>query len=547
MNTRRKTERRTIGRTPSGPSSPLSTILRGKDQRKREQLRQSLAAKSNADLESLATDPSSGDLGLIAQQLLDERAAEDRIAQELVGLDTSALASLAQEPDQDFKHRKARKLLQERQLHQLPTLSIPELERVVNEASNAVFTQARALLQERCREQVAGLGRTELAKMALSPEADTLHLEARRLWPGDANEALAVLRPYELKDLDDLLAQHHELQMKVLIQKVIVEKEEAAPTCNIATLLPQSLDVLKATLRTERNKANRTLLREVIRQKEVEAAKAAAEEEVRSYQTMTLTDLHTLCEATADAAKKRRIQRVITQKEDQARKEKMAVMAEKRVKGGIVKFLGRFPKGFTDPMYLRLERDYKWEAHEAWEELLNADEFGKLLKTNKHIEITRRAMRVEAKTHFMLHPMQKMALHDAVKKRGAAKLFAEGLYDLIYGRDSYEVRFGRFAGVLGELPQVKSPVLSWPIQTIFPFLALPEEHIFLKPNVTKAAAKWRGVSLNYRTKPNWLTYSCFLKLAALLKTDLADLKPRDMIDIQSFIWVTEFYDYVATY
>lgn len=222
-------------------------------------------------------------------------------------------------------------------------------------------------------------------------------------------------------------------------------------------------------------------------------------------------------------------------------------MAERRVESAIAKFTARFPKGFTDPMYLKLERDYKWKAHEAWEETLNADEFKTLLSANDHAEIARRALRVEAKTRFMLHSMQKMALHDAVKGDEAAKLFAEGLYDLIYGRDSYEARFGRFAGVLGMLPQVNSPVLTWPIQSIFPFLALPHEHIFLKPKVTKAAAEWRGVSLNYKTRPNWLTYSCFLKLADVLKTDLADLKPRDMIDIQSFIWVTEFYGYVDTY
>ena len=31
--------------------------------------------------------------------------------------------------------------------------------------------------------------------------------------------------------------------------------------------------------------------------------------------------------------------------------------------------------------------------------------------------------------------------------------------------------------------------------------------------------------------------SPFLELAALVKRDLADLRPRDMIDIQSFLWV----------
>ena len=76
------------------------------------------------------------------------------------------------------------------------------------------------------------------------------------------------------------------------------------------------------------------------------------------------------------------------------------------------------------------------------------------------------------------------------------------------------------------------------VQTIFPFIALPNEHLFLKPLVTQKAAERRAFSLNYKPEPNWLTYSCLMKFGELLIADLAHLKPRDMIDIQSFIWVT---------
>jgi hypothetical protein len=78
----------------------------------------------------------------------------------------------------------------------------------------------------------------------------------------------------------------------------------------------------------------------------------------------------------------------------------------------------------------------------------------------------------------------------------------------------------------------------WTAQTISPFIALPKEHLFLKPKVTKQAAERRGFSLNYKSEPTWLTYSCLLKLGEILMADLAKLRPRDMIDIQSFIFVT---------
>jgi hypothetical protein len=43
---------------------------------------------------------------------------------------------------------------------------------------------------------------------------------------------------------------------------------------------------------------------------------------------------------------------------------------------------------------------------------------------------------------------------------------------------------------------------------------------------------------------SWETYSSLLEFAGLVRRDLRDLKPLDMIDIQSFIWVqgSEEYD-----
>ena len=209
----------------------------------------------------------------------------------------------------------------------------------------------------------------------------------------------------------------------------------------------------------------------------------------------------------------------------------------------VEKFERIFPEGFYDPGYDHYERSYKQKSHEVWIELLNKREFDRLLGAKQYGEITKRAAQVNSKTKFLLAKTQTMAIHDAVKDPKGAKAFASGLYELIYGQDSYESRFTHFADVLSGLPQRQSPVFAWPVQTIFPFLALPDEHIFLKPDVTKKAATRWGVELNYDPKPNWLTYSCLLALAQTLSRELASLKPRDMIDIQSFIWVTEFQGY----
>jgi hypothetical protein len=207
----------------------------------------------------------------------------------------------------------------------------------------------------------------------------------------------------------------------------------------------------------------------------------------------------------------------------------------------IDKFVRIFPSGFYDAKYLgdarSGERNYKWAAHELWNQALSRAEFEHLLKTGQFREATDRALRVESKTN-LLATFEKAALRDAVRDEGPAKDFSLALFDLIYGTDPFQARFNRFSTVLDTLPQPKSALLKWPVQTLFPFLACPNEHLFLKPEVTKKAAERRAFALNYKPTPNWLTYSCLLQFGQLLMRDLADLKPRDMIDIQSLIWVT---------
>jgi hypothetical protein len=55
--------------------------------------------------------------------------------------------------------------------------------------------------------------------------------------------------------------------------------------------------------------------------------------------------------------------------------------------------------------------------------------------------------------------------------------------------------------------------------------------------VTRAAARAYGFDLPYQSRPSWETYGSLLELAARVQRDLRDLRPRDMIDIQSFLWV----------
>jgi hypothetical protein len=200
------------------------------------------------------------------------------------------------------------------------------------------------------------------------------------------------------------------------------------------------------------------------------------------------------------------------------------------------KFLRFFPGGFRDETYLGWERECKWSAHQRWTSELDARCMRTLMKGGEYEELARRAVTIESRTN-LLFSFEKMALRDAVRTAEGARMFSEGLYEFLHGRGSDETRFGHWIQSVGALPRRQTRVLTWPLVTVFGFLAQPERHMFLKPNVTRRAAKMYGFDFVYQSKPNWDTYSCLLAFAERVRKDQRALRPRDMIDLQSFIWV----------
>jgi hypothetical protein len=200
------------------------------------------------------------------------------------------------------------------------------------------------------------------------------------------------------------------------------------------------------------------------------------------------------------------------------------------------RFLRFFPGGFRDPTYLDWERNYKADAHERWNGDLDEPVVRQLIKARQYSEIVTRAIRIEARTN-LLFSFEKMALRDAVRSTGGARVLAEGLYRFLHGAGSDERRFDAWRETLEALPRRQTRVFTWPVATVFGFIAQPERHMFLKPNVIRTAAATYGVEFRYQPRPQWSVYRELLDLADRVRSDVRDLGPRDLIDIQSFLWV----------
>ena len=198
-----------------------------------------------------------------------------------------------------------------------------------------------------------------------------------------------------------------------------------------------------------------------------------------------------------------------------------------------------YPGGFQDETYLVAERSFKERAHLEWQNELGPAAFRKLLARGEFSHIADIAIRIESRTN-LLFSFEKMALRDALKTTAGARLFATELYAFLWGRGSPQRKFEDWVQAVADLPRKQNRVLTWPVVTVFAFIARPDKHLFLKPRVTRKAAHAYGFDFDYKPQPSWPGYHSLLTFAAILRRDL-DRKPgfkaRDMMDVQSFIWV----------
>ena len=200
------------------------------------------------------------------------------------------------------------------------------------------------------------------------------------------------------------------------------------------------------------------------------------------------------------------------------------------------KFLHAFPGGFRDETYLDWERDYKWQAHLRWQENLSEANFRRLIDSRQFEVVARLASSIESRTN-LLFSFEKMALRDAVRSAAGAQAFSSALFEFLHGPGPDEIRFASWVAALDRLPRRQTRVLTWPLATVFGFIAQPKAHFFFKPTVTREALRRSGIPLQYSSRPNWPLYKNLLDSVAQVRREIAAMRPRDMIDMQSFLWV----------
>jgi len=192
--------------------------------------------------------------------------------------------------------------------------------------------------------------------------------------------------------------------------------------------------------------------------------------------------------------------------------------------GARARFLRFFPNGFYSANYTERERDYKGDAK------AKLDGTVPLEKAIEESGLGEAVLSVLRATN-LLSSFEMIRIQDVLRGPDADTFIRAGA----------RFTMGETKPALAAMERVLRPHDSakWTVVTYLPFLWRPEEHMFLKPEVTKdfAARVGHRFHLDYEPRLDVTVYESLLDLAAQTTTELADLKPRDRIDVQSFIWV----------
>jgi hypothetical protein len=196
--------------------------------------------------------------------------------------------------------------------------------------------------------------------------------------------------------------------------------------------------------------------------------------------------------------------------------------------GARSRFLSFFPSGFEGSDYVERERKYKLDAKHRLDVAAPLDQaaagsgYGEAVLSS--FRATNLLFRIE-KTK--LQPLLRGPEADHFIQAAAA--FANG-----------DIRPALIA-MRGLLKPYGSG--KWTVVTYLPFLWRPDVHVFLKPTMLCQFAERVGnrFALAYSAELDCQVYEALLDMASETRDRIADLKPLDMIDVQSFMWTAVEY------
>lgn len=196
--------------------------------------------------------------------------------------------------------------------------------------------------------------------------------------------------------------------------------------------------------------------------------------------------------------------------------------------GARARFRQFFPDGFRSPAFEEAERNYKLKAKAK---LDGAAPLEQALTGSGLGEAVLSAYRGTN----LLSPFEKTRLQPLLRGPDADAFI----------QAASRFTIGEVEPALETLERLltKHDNAKWTVVTYLPFLWRPEDHMFLKPMVTQDFAERVGHPFVHDYSPalDPAVYASLRDLIAQTALEVADLEPRDNIDLQSLVWIVGEY------
>ncbi len=190
--------------------------------------------------------------------------------------------------------------------------------------------------------------------------------------------------------------------------------------------------------------------------------------------------------------------------------------------------------GFADPRFEKDEVAYKQATIAKAQTLLSQAELERLIAASQFDEFIKRLEQVGRDNNLLDQSVPFSGDLSVLYQPNLDKpAFCRAMLDLLYGDGPAHVRLTRYADFVkaNNLPN------KWTFPTYFLFICHPDTEMFVKPRTTKWFLEFVGVPPTFTSVPTPPAYVTIKQCAQLLKDGLQQYGPRDMVDIQSLIWV----------
>lgn len=205
---------------------------------------------------------------------------------------------------------------------------------------------------------------------------------------------------------------------------------------------------------------------------------------------------------------------------------------ERRALPGMIDtFKKEFPGGFYGEAHDKTEYIYKSKASALCLSLFERNKFRSLIDQSEWSELIARLKKTVSATNLIQASFEVPKLLRTVETAENTGIFFEALYANLWGDGEMLDRFDSFCKVLASLDLAK-----WTYASYFNFLAFPDTCMFVKPTMLKKCLEISNHWMTYESTPSGKKYGEILAYTQWLFNRIQELKPRDMIDLHSFMW-----------